>query len=320
MRVQEWINFLLQTLQHELKKTSVSTYKSIFSIVQRRFGDRELASLTTVELQQFFNELHQTPSQYNRPYSGVTLRAYHHATYLLFEEAVRYKLIEENPMKGVHSPRKRRVEKKRVLTKEELILLSKTFQGEEIQWDIYFMILMYTGKRRGEILALRWTDIDYQRGLLHFRESYNYTSQDGCFISTTKNEKSTQARVPKLLLAYLEVWKRQLQALYQSEGKALSERIFINPSTLELYNPTSVTQRFATIGKRINLKVSPHLIRHTVATHLIANGASLLDVAELLGHSDTSFTAKTYVHRMSMDSVEKNFQRLDRMYNPQKKE
>ena len=157
-----------------------------------------------------------------------------------------------------------------------------------------------TGARRGEVLALRWSDILEGRQVLITR-SLTQTRQVLKFKGT-KTEKPRRVELPASVLAPLEAHRRQQEQFRQQFGpdyRADLDLIFANPDGTPL-KPDSVSAAVSLLCRRLGLPkgASLHTLRHTHGSFLLADGMDLATVSERLGHSSVRVTADIYSHAL----------------------
>ena len=142
--------------------------------------------------------------------------------------------------------------------------------------------------RRGEILALKWRDLNLKTGELHI--SRQVLKVNGRVLISTPKTKSSN----RMILLPPEM----LELLAELKTRTDSEWIF--PSPLDLSqprHPAAVYHRFQKILERANCKrVRFHDLRHTFATHALASGVDAKTLSGILGHTQASFTLDTYTH------------------------
>ena len=159
-----------------------------------------------------------------------------------------------------------------------------------------FNIAWYTGMRIGEVCALEWTDVDFENKTI----SVNKTMVEKgkiVKIETPKSESSNRTiLVSDTLINQLKEW-RQTQI---NNAKELSEQTPNNVCTrndLTIVRPSSISQYCIKISKWLDIDFHFHILRHTHATMLIQNGASIKDVQIRLGHANVTTTLNTYTHK-----------------------
>jgi integrase len=155
-----------------------------------------------------------------------------------------------------------------------------------------------TGARRGEVLALRWSDVEDNRVII--TRSLSQTKQ-GLAFKTTKTEDSARpVTLPPSTMAALEAHRAQQERFRQQFGpdyRSDLDLIFANPDGTPL-KPDSVSATVSALSRRLKLPkgVSLHTLRHTHGSHLIAGGMEITAVSERLGHSSPRVTQDVYSH------------------------
>ncbi|MDA0256902.1 MAG: site-specific integrase [Chloroflexi bacterium] len=168
--------------------------------------------------------------------------------------------------------------------------------------DAPVRVLLATGMRQGELLALRWDDVDFESGTVRVRRSARYFPGQGVKVTTPKTKNGH--RPIELSATTVAV----LRAHRQSQAE---RRLLLGPlwHDLGLVFPSGVgTLQFAHNFQRAfrrvvdgsgidaSAAVHAHSLRHTAASHWIRAGADLLSVSRRLGHRSVSFTMNTYGH------------------------
>jgi integrase len=147
---------------------------------------------------------------------------------------------------------------------------------------VIYLTAAMTGLRRGELVALRWQDIDWQAGLIRVRRSYTRGE-----FGTPKSRRSSRAvPIADRVAAELE---RHLQ---RSQFQGDMDLVFCHPQIGGVYDPSKLRRRFAAAVKRAGLRpIRFHDLRHTFGTRMAAAGAPLRSIQEWLGHSDYRTTS-----------------------------
>ena len=249
-------------------------------------------------------EMAFSPVSEGQTLSGKTLLNYHRLISSVLETAVKWQIILSNPCKRVSPPKAEKVEAKYLDEKQSALVL-EALQSEPLKYRALFSLLLYSGMRRGEICGLSWSDVDFRNCIIDISKSSLYLPGKGVFEDKTKNTSSMRTiKIPKSIIDILrELRSEQLQELFK-QGSAwqgsgdLKEKIFTQANGKPIH-PCTVTTWFAKFLVRHNLEsldVSPHSLRHTNATLLIASGVDLRTVSKRLGHAQMTTTANTYTH------------------------
>lgn len=162
-----------------------------------------------------------------------------------------------------------------------------------VDWGYYvfFNIAFYTGARKGEINALKWSDID--GNIMHIRRSISQKLQGGDVETPPKNKSSYRdLQIPEPLMKILKEHKKR-----QQEGSRL---FFDNYRVCGGERPlrdTSIENKNKTFAKSANLPhIRIHDFRHTHASLLVNEGINIQEIARRLGHADVQMTWNTYSH------------------------
>ncbi|MDF2882940.1 MAG: tyrosine recombinase XerC-like protein [Clostridiaceae bacterium] len=191
--------------------------------------------------------------------------------------------------------------------------------------EMLFATALYSGLRQGELFALTWEDINFEKNYIDVNKTYRYitdVSRDGRsngyrFIQTPKTQKSIR-KVPipqflvKMLLQYRN--EQRLQKIKYADVYEDNNLVFCNNLGAYLVDST-IGRQYKIILKKNNIPIRKfHDMRHTFATRLFELGEEPKTVQELLGHSTVSITLNTYTH--VLESVkEKAISKLDELHS-----
>jgi integrase len=162
------------------------------------------------------------------------------------------------------------------------------------------MLAAMTGVRRGELLALRWQDVDFQRKRLVISRSLEETKAFGLRFKAPKSGRVRVLPIADALVAGLNAHKTEQNADRRRLGLAYADHdlVFCNEDGSP-WPPDTLTKQFGSIAKRIGMKgFRFHDVRHGFASISLKQGTSVKEVSELLGHSSPLITLSTYAHTM----------------------
>jgi integrase len=229
-----------------------------------------------------------------RPMSAKTVRNIAGVISSAFARAIRWGLVSTNPVTNSEPPRvKKHYGIALTAVQQEMVIEAAS---EPRCLPAFLEIYAGTGARRGEVLALRWADL--QGGRATIARSLTQTKK-GLEFKGTKTERTLLVKVPKSTLAALEAhrirqdeFRRQFGPDYQA-----GDLIFANPDGSPL-KPDSVSAAVSMLFRRLKLPkgASLHSLRHTHTSHLLADGVPLPVVSARLGHSSVRVTAEIYSH------------------------
>ncbi len=228
----------------------------------RLFGDKQLVYITKSEIS---NGIHKLPNHL----TNATINRYKAAISVVFSYACREYDLPDNPVRHIRSLPENNA-RIRFLSDDERSRLFKACRASD--WDkLYLLVLLAitTGARRGELLGLRWTDVDFDK--------------QTAFVETTKNGQPKVLPLTDSVVIELSKFKDQEPALiFNSEIKTDKPFCFNKQWKKALLSADIENFRF-------------HDTRHTCASYLAQNGASLLEIADVLGHKQISMTHR-YSH------------------------
>jgi integrase len=201
----------------------------------------------------------------------------------IFALAMKRGWCATNPVAAVDKPRNPHNHDIRYLNSDELeLLLLATTDDElgQLERALYLTAAM-TGLRRGELLALRWQDVDWDAGVVRVRRTFSRGQ-----FGTPKSRRSSRA-VPLAARVIATLQDHQQRSQFQDEV----DLVFAHPQLGQVLDPSKVRKRFQAAARRAGLRpVRFHDLRHTFGTRMAAAGAPLRAIQEWMGHSDQRTT------------------------------
>lgn len=208
------------------------------------------------------------------------------------------------------------------LDDEQARRVLELLDNENIKWKTAMYLLIFSGMRRGELMGLEWKDIDFENRVIHIRRTSQYVQNMGIITKSPKNETSIRTvklseMMFDLLREYKSYWENLRMSLLDrwchfieiklADGTITTvrnDRLFIKEDSTPM-NPDSITDWTRKFVERNHLPhFTPHSLRHTHATLLIAEGVSIPAVSRRLGHSNIATTSRIYVHAIqSADEI-----------------
>jgi len=290
----EWIGIHAQTLK---PKTADDYERMITTYINPRIGKLPISRLRPVDVAKMYRELSEAGGANGEKLSGRTV-AYVGA---VLKNALAYAvevegLIPKNVAKGVPVPKN---EKKvnEPFSVEEV----RTFLTSSKSHRLYalFRLAIYTGARKGELLALKWSDLDFEHQSLVISKNRLVVRGENVVQASTKGGEGrrTISLDPETVEIMKEHRKRQFEERLKA-GSLWNETGYIFATEFgEPINYGTPSQLFTKIKNRLNLPEQRfHDLRHFHATQLLKAGTPLHVVAHRLGHRDPMVTATTYAH------------------------
>ena len=233
--------------------------------------------------------------------AGIAGNASRHLAYTLFNsifKAAKFEqLIAVNPMDFVRTP-KLTATPAGIVTPEIYQALLSEISGSELEY--VFKFAWDTGLRRGEIVALRWSDFDQKNARIHVTKARKRGRQEYEGVPKTPNSirivTLTDAAMKNLL-----AWKKVLAETLLADGIRLSDDDYIFRSLVDISEPMeliTLTVTFFQLKKQLNLpsNLRFHSFRHTHATLLAEQEVSAKKIQARLGHASAAFTLDRYIH------------------------
>ncbi len=272
--------------EHTLQRNKAHYYNHVSPF----FGSREISTILPMELEQWQNDLLQK-------YKASTVQKYRSVLYSILDKAVDNDIIQKNPLAKVTAPKvmidlKPSLEEKAdPFTEDEMqLILDHANMYKRNHYLRNFILLMFaTGMRPGEITALKWSDICFDKKTIQVSRT-RIRGKDG----PPKTEASY--RVVDMLPLAEEALRDQY------EHTKNYEYVFISSEKKPFYSHDVVGVNFQRILKKTGIKVRVlYNLRHTYASHMIRNGVDIVYISKQLGHENPNITLTIYTRFIEED-------------------
>ena len=288
MWMDEWFENVCKI---KVRPSSHQTYRGyIDHHVAPNIGKIPLEKLSTMDLQKLYRKLmnkgrvERIEAEHQpKGLSAKTVRNINQVISSAMDFAVAQKIIPENPCKAVALPR---IEHKEMQTipAEQLQAFLQEAKATGV-YEMYYIELA-TGLRRGELLGLKWSDIDWKNGIIKVRRQI--ARVDGKIVESPLKTKNSYRTV--------SISPQAIEVLKQQKAKTNDSYVFPSPSGGPI-SPDSVNNMLKRVLERAGIpKVRFHDLRHTFATIALQNGVDIKTVSGMLGHFSAGFTLDTYAH------------------------
>ncbi len=227
--------------------------------------------------------------------SPASIRYIHRNLRAALQEALRMRIINENPASLVKLPKVVKY-KPTIYDENEIKKLIEAVRNTDLEISITLDIVC--GLRRGELLALRWCDIDLKNKTLTVKNNFVSTTK-GTFTRETKTEAGQRIiRIPESIITMLEKHRIRVSENKSKLGEAYIDKDLICcQANGEPYEPKYFSKKFSKFLRIHKLKkLRLHDLRHTNATLMLRYGIPAKIVSQRLGHSSVNVTLDIYTH------------------------
>ena len=314
LRLSDFVPKYLEVAKTTLSPATYEFYsRNINDYIIPALGHLKLKDIRPSHIQQYIKQLTELPKKTRGQFqedgetiAASTVRRYLTVLQSIFKQAVKQGLLNENPANAEHlTLPKVQVPKIDIFTKQEAAQMLAALENEDLQFQTLIQLAIFTGARRGELTALKFSDIDFeQRKITIERSAYKITGQP----LATKPPKDYETRtvtINESCCQLLKMLKREKLAESQRLGSAWcgDDWVFTQWNG-EMMNLMTPTKQFAKFLKKNGLKHRKfHSLRHTSATLLLYAGVNIKQVQGRLGHGDIETTNK-YLHLIEEADVE----------------
>ena len=267
------------TMACQGKKISLATAQAIAKAL-----DEKLDKLFLVEID-------------NATLSNKTILEHHRLIRTVLAQAEREMLVPYNAASKATPPKAERHEAN-YFQVGDVERIRDALESEPLKWKLATHLLLITGCRRGEIMGLKWSKVDFARCRIKIDCALLYSAKRGIYEDTTKTGNVRFIKLPLETMQLLGEYRRWYLELRLKNGDRWvnTDYLFVrdngNPMT-----PDGITAWLAEFSKRHNLPhINPHAFRHTMASILIQSGKDVVSVSKRLGHAKVSTTTDLYSH------------------------
>ena len=307
--VAQYLNHWLEHVaRHRVRPTTFRRYAELVRLhALPQLGGLPLAKLTAQHLERLY------AAKLAEGLSPRTVEFLHAVLRAALKHAVRQGLRATNPTDAVQAPRPRAA-RLQPLDAEQARRLLQAAQGDDL--EALVTLALMTGMREGELLGLRWQDVDLERGRLHVRHTLQWLRGGQWQLAEPKTPRARRTiRLPATAVEALRRQRVRLAELRLRAGPAWADHDLVFPNTSGAPLSASTLQHglFPRLLARAGLpRIRFHDLRHTYATLALRNGESPKVVQETLGHASVTITLDTYSHVLP-EVQEQAAERMERL-------
>jgi integrase len=313
----------LAAKKQDLAPLTYKRYEHLLVKINEAIGHIKLGKITPLHLKEFYKNLTEVISPTTKKhYTPITIKHYHRCIAVILATATKEQIIPRNVASRSYmdAPKVPKKEPAHLNLEEAQKFVSLANQHEDIRVKTALLLLIYSGVRIGELCGLEWKDIDYDNNTIKIVRASQYCRGYGTITKEPKNETSKRTiKLPEDIMKTLKeynLWYKQ-QRLMNGDRWIDTDRLFIQANGKAILAATINAWLDKLIKENDLPRVTPHSLRHTFCTLLIANGVDIRTVSAKAGHSRTSTTLDIYTHAVK-EADELATQVLDDILTPKK--
>ena len=310
LTLSDFVPQYLEIMQPRLSPATYSYYaKALDTQILPLLGHLRLSSIKPVHVQEFINTMSKRPIQRHkhkdgtlpeadRTISAATVRRYLTILQSVLNQAVKLEIIATNPARAEKLTIPKTVTPKvEIFTKQEAAEMLSCLEREELQFQVLIQLAIMTGARRGELCALKFSDVDFTNKRITIERAAVKIKGQPITIKPPKDYEIRTITINEYCIELIKLLRndKQKQELRLGDQWQGDEWLFTQWNGT-IMNPQTPTRQFSKFLERNGLKHRKfHSLRHTSATLLLYGGVDVKAVQERLGHGDIETTSK-YLH------------------------
>lgn len=258
----------------KIEFSTARRYRRLATAITDEIGDMYIKDITANDIRLFLKKLS------NQNYSSKTIKDQLSVIKMIFKYAVINKYIDNNVTEYLTPEKGKKAVTRQPLSNDEISIVNNSI---DCTFGFFIYFLLYTGLRKGEALALKWSDIDFDNKLINVTNSV-YFENNKPVIKQTKTEAGTRSVI------LLDCLYNKLKERYNPD------ETYVFTINGELIGNSMYTRRWRKYQQETNTTFTAHQLRHTFATILFEANINVKDAQVLMGHSDVSVTQNIYTH------------------------
>jgi len=284
--LKDWLKIIAPTIER-------TTYQSYESMINARLDSFfRMLGVTLAEVEpSHIRALHD--SIFKDGCNANTVIHYHAVVRKALQYAVKNEMIPKNPADMVDRPKVSKYTAD-YYNEDEMAALFEATKQDSIA--VVIQLAAYYGLRRSEVLGIRWSAIDFQRGTISINHKITEGKVEGQKVIYTEDKLKTKSSFRTLLQETKERQEYHRRLFKKSYDNTYSDYVCVDEMG-KLFRPNYITDHFGYLLKRYKFrKIRFHDLRHSCASLLLAQGIPMKSIQEWLGHSTFATTADTYSH------------------------
>lgn len=296
---EQYAAYVMTLKERDNKHKTVFRYKQLLNRINAEIGHITVSKLTSAELNSFYLKMGKK-GQNKRTGGGLspqTILHHHRLIHAILEQAVKEGIIQFNPADGATPPKQPKHEAD-FFEIEDVIRIREVLLKEPLKWRVIVYLLIDTGARRGEIMGLKWSSIDFGANQIVIENNLLYSPDIGVYNDTPKTHKKRTINIAPEICSLLKLYRKERLKHKMSMGDLWTDTgfCFTQDNGLPMY-PDSLNTYLYQLQDEYDLPpIHPHKFRHTHASILYELGENPVAISKRLGHDQVSTTQNMYSH------------------------
>jgi integrase len=280
--------WLATVAKPKLRARTFYDYQTLLRLYIRPIlGTRLIGAIGQIDMQELYAQM------FERGLSARTIEYTNAVLESAFRQAVRWRMLAEDPCAGVDLPRVKHKEMDALSVEECRRFLAV---AAEFEWHALFALALTTGMRPSEYLALKWSDVDWERGTASVSRTIQASGSSWTFDDTKRKRSRRIVKLQNFVIKALRGLQRKQGTCVEGNCRTALNLIFVTEAGMPLTQRV-VKREFRRLLAKAGIRpVRLYDLRHTAATLGIAAGVSVKVISDLLGHASISFTLERYSH------------------------
>lgn len=305
----EYAEYVISLKERDNKHRTVVRYRELLSRILPEIGYIKLTDVTGEHLNRLYLKLSQ-PGQNKHTGEGLsakTILEHHRLIHTIYAQAKKEGAVRFNVAETATPPVVKKKEAEYFeLTDVHRIMAS--LQKEPLKWQCITLLLIASGARRGEIMALKWDAVNFEKNTIEISANLLYSSDKGVYTDTPKTGEIRYVSIAPDVMKLLAQHKReQVMQRFRMGAEYINSGFCFTQANGKPMHPDSVTDWLSKFSKKYDLPhIYPHKFRHTQASLLYALGVDPITISKRLGHKQVSTTQNIYAHMVAKADCEAN--------------
>jgi integrase len=305
LKLKEFLEKWMKVKRGKLSPNTIAGYEVNIAHINESLGEEVMDDITLLDIQNMLDELTESGLKHN------TVKYVYRTLHAAYEYAVKSEIVEKNVCKGAEIKEDEEKFEATVYSSDDLRKLILLLREQEHYLYPLVLLASMRGLRRGETLAFKWDDIDFENGIAYVRKTYNIVKKKKTFGKVKTKDSERTIDMEGFVAEELKAYKERL-------NKAGIIQTYVCEVNGALPDPTHISRGLKAFQRANGLpECRFHDLRHTFAVLQLENGTDLDTLKRLLGHSKIAITSDLYLHE-NMTLLKKASKKMDKVVQLEK--